>query len=232
MNKKGDIQLVILVFVLVFSGSIILLRYANVERSNSSDMFKKYRSRYIAESVIDIQRHLLQNKLDNLTLSILYETDESRNSYLRNSSYLFDLGVLDNGFTDIDTEVMGLLSKTGDMYSVRGELEASLKLINPFTKEGLKIENLCSDPSFWIENLGDKKTYEDYVCKMNDLYFVSKVKYLGGELYSVFKVTDLKLMREPFGGGEGIDSTDAIILTDEMNVEIESFQFIRGEGIE
>lgn len=184
---------------------------------------------YLAESALDIQKHLLLNKIENTKIYLIYETRDGESS-LKNSTMLFDVSVLDVGFTDIDAEVSNFLRGSKGMVSIRGALETELKLETPNSPEKLKIDYLCSDPKFWSEDLGDKQSYEDYICKMDDLKFSSKVKFLGGEYLEVFTIKGLELIREPFEDLDegGVGEAEAKILTENMKIEVNTFQSIKG----
>ena len=94
------------------------------------------------------------------------------------------------------------------------------------------VENLVVDcPGFWDDNLGDKHTYEDYTCDITDLWFSSNVVFLGGEYLELFKITGLKIHRYPFGDESGVGVTEAKIITDDMKIVTDTFQFIGGVGI-
>ena len=229
MNNKGSIKIVLLVFIIVLAGTLILLKYTISGRYNNADMFKRFRSMYLAESALDIQKHLLLNKIENTKIYLIYETRGGESS-LKNSTMLFDVSVLDVGFTDIDAEVSNFLRGSKGMVSIRGALETELKLETPNSPEKLKIDYLCSDPKFWSEDLGDKQSYEDYICKMDDLKFSSKVKFLGGEYLEVFTIKGLELIREPFEDLDegGVGEAEAMILTENMKIEVNTFQSIKG----
>lgn len=232
LNKKGNIYIVLMIFLLIMSGIVIITNYTFTEKYNASVMLKRYRSRYLAESIVDIQRHFLQNQLDNTTITLLYR-EEDGDFVLQNSTPLFDEDILRDGFTNIEAEVSGFLRSTNEIKDILGNVKTELRLENPFTLQGLRVENLCPDPQFWIEGVGDKTSYEDYICPMKDLMFTSTVSYLGGEINVRFTVTGLKLIREPFTAvySDGVGEAEALVLTDDMEVIIESYQHYKRGGL-
>lgn len=225
MDKKGNMLIIALISVLVITGITALLTYGINSRHSTVDMFRRVKSSYLAESAIDLQQHFLLNKLDNTSRTLIHDE-----GVLRGDVYLFDAYVLEEGFTDIDSEVSGFLNKYRDMRYIRGELQTQLMIIEPGTEDGLLIDNLVVDcPILWEIEEGERISYEDYICNMKDLKFLSTVKFLGGEYEVIFTVSGLKIFREPFKVYEdGIGVSEATVLTDDARIEIDSFQFLKG----
>lgn len=219
INNKGSIPVVAVVGIVLMASLVLSLGLLINEKANNMIMVRKMESRYGAESVIDIQRHLLQNKLANTIIDLFY-TQNSDGAYLIQSAYLFDPSVISTGFSDISSEADAFIQNQKLVPRVQNE-SSRLLLINE-SPDDLRIANLCKDANFWLDN--DQQMI--YIGNIKPLVFQSTVNYLGGKIVETFRVTGLQIFRYKFNtlpnGEKG--QSKALILTDNMKITVESFE--------
>lgn len=220
INNKGSVPIVAVISIVLIACIVLSLDLMMSEKANNMIMLRRVESRYEAESLIDIQRHLLKNKLDNTVIDLFY-SENNNGGFLLQSGYLFDPSVINTGFSDIDSEADAFIQNQNLVPRIQNE-SSNLILINE-NKDDLRITSLCEEANFWIDN----NTQETYIGDIKPLEFESTINYLGGKIVETFRVTGLQIFRykfPPLQNGETVGHTTAAILTENMKITVESFE--------
>lgn len=235
-SKKGNINLVLLMALIVVLGSSVITGLAVKSKYDSKATYVRLENRYIAESGIDLSAGLFLNYLANKEFVLSYTKNEDGSYSVLDaySPYILD-EIRGNENADtlslsvISAECNSYLSSIGYFdFSRGGGVEISISTF--WNKDNFKLSRLCIEPNFLTSNLPETINKQS---KINPIYLNIKSKYKGGEIMCNAIISNLRVVRQPFkeiAVGENASVTAHIDISN-GDTQYQNYQNYRRTGL-